>query len=58
MKKKVDKLLHKAHLIINAATGLDISKTTLDKARVEARKIYREIKEIDPDMYDRIKDDK
>lgn len=55
--KKVDKLLHKAHLIINDATGTDIPKSVLDKAKVEARKIYRQIKDIDIALYDRIKED-
>ncbi len=55
--KKVDELLHKAHLIINDATGTDIPKSVLDKAKVEARKIYRQIKDIDIEVYDRIKED-
>ena len=56
--KKVDKLLHEAHIIINEATGIDIPKTTLEKAKIEARKIYRKIKDIDSVVYDIIKDDK
>jgi len=55
--KKVDKLLHKAHLIINDATGTDIPKSVTEKAKVEARKIYRQIKDIDRAVYDRIKED-
>lgn len=55
--KKVDKLLHKAHLIINEATGTDIPKSVTEKAKVEARKIYRQIKDIDRAVYDRIKED-
>jgi len=55
--KKVDKLLHKAHLIINEATGTDIPKSVTEKAKVEARKIYRQIKDIDIEVYDRIKED-
>lgn len=55
--KKVDKLLKKAHLIINEATGTDIPRSVTEKAKVEARKIYREIKDIDPIVYDRLKED-
>lgn len=55
--KKVDKLLHKAHLIINEATGTDIPNSVTEKAKVEARKIYRQIKDIDRAVYDRIKED-
>lgn len=55
--KKVDKLLHKAHLIINEATGTDIPKSVTEKAKIEARKIYRQIKDIDRAVYDRIKED-
>jgi acyl CoA:acetate/3-ketoacid CoA transferase len=54
---KASKLLHKAHLIINEATGTDIPKSVLEKAKVEARKIYRQIKDIDRAVYDRIKED-
>ena len=52
MKKTTHKLLKKAHLIINSATGTDVSKTTLENAKREARKIYKKIKEIDPRVYD------
>jgi len=57
MKKKTHKLLRKAHRIINEATGTDISKTTLEQAKVEARKIYKIIKDSDPLVYDIIKGD-
>lgn len=52
MKKTTHKLLKKAHSIINSATGTDVSKTTLENAKREARKIYKKIKEIDPRVYD------
>ena len=52
-----DKLLHKAHLIINGATGTDIPKDVLDKAKEKARRIYNQIKTINPDVYERIKID-
>lgn len=54
---KTDKLLKEAHLIINDATGTDIPKSVLEKAKVEARKILRKIKDIDPIVYDRLKED-
>ena len=47
-KERVDSLLRKAHLIINGASGLDISKTAKENAKREARKLWKEIKEIDP----------
>jgi|TARA_R110000764_G_scaffold85788_1_gene166432 acyl CoA:acetate/3-ketoacid CoA transferase len=52
-----DKLLHKAHLIINDATGTDIPQDVLDKAKEKARRIYNQIKTINPDVYERIKID-
>ena len=51
MKKETQKLLKKAHLIINSATGIDINKTTLENAKREARKIYKKIKDVDPEIY-------
>ena len=54
---KVDKLLHKAHLIINEATGTDIPKSVTEKAKAEARKIYKQIKELDSVMYEVLKQD-
>ena len=54
-KEKVDKLLKKAHLIINEASGLDISKTTKEKAKIEARKVWKQIKEIDPKVWEVLK---
>ena len=57
MKKRTHKLLEKAHRIINNATGTDIPKSVTEKARVEARKIYRLIKDIDEEIYNRLKED-
>ena len=57
MKKRTHKLLEKAHKTINDATGTDIPKSILEKAKIEARKILRQIKDIEPDVYDRIKED-
>tara|TARA_R110000824_G_scaffold67836_4_gene175608 strand:+ start:430 stop:615 length:186 start_codon:yes stop_codon:yes gene_type:complete len=55
MKKKTSNLLRKAHLIINGATGTDVSKTTRDHAKREARKLYRKIKDLDPSVYNILK---
>ena len=57
MKKRTHELLKKAHLIINNATGIDIPKSVLEKAKIEARKVLRQIKEVEPLVYDRIKED-
>ena len=46
-KERVDRLLKQAHLIINNATGLDISKPTREQAKREARKVLKQIKGID-----------
>ena len=51
MKKTTHKLLKQAHIIINEATGTDISKTARENAKREARKLYRKIKDIDPKIY-------
>ena len=51
MKKTTHKLLKKAHSIINSATGIDVTKTARENAKREARKIYKQIKEIDPKIY-------
>jgi len=57
MKKKTSKLLYKAHLLINNATGIDIPKYKLEEAKREARKLYKEIKDIDPEIYNILKED-
>ena len=51
IKKKIDQILYDAHLIMNAATGTDISKTTRDKAKRDARKKLREIKDLDDKIW-------
>lgn len=38
-------------MIINSATGIDVTKTARENAKREARKIYKQIKEIDPKIY-------
>ena len=54
-KERVDKILKESHLIINDATGTDISKTRKEEARRESRKKLRELKDLAPDIYERIK---
>ncbi len=57
MKKTTSKLLYKAHLLINNATGTDVPKYKLDEAKREARKIYKQIKDLDPKIYNILKED-
>ena len=54
-KEKVDKILKESHIIINEATGTDISKTVKDNARRESRKKLRELKDLAPVIYERVK---
>ena len=54
-KERVDRILKEAHLIINNATGLDISKTKKDEAKREARKVLKQIKEIDSRIWENLK---
>jgi len=58
MKKATHRLLKKAHLIINEATGTDVPKYKTERAKIEARKIYAKIKQIDERIYNIIKIDK
>lgn len=51
LKKKIDKILYEAHLIVNAATGTDISKTAREQAKRDARKKLKEIKELDEKVW-------
>ena len=54
-KERIDKILKESHLIINAATGTDISKTRKDESRRESRKKLRELKDLAPIIYERVK---
>ena len=54
-KERIDKILKESHLIINDSTGTDISKTRKEEARRESRKKLRELKDLAPDIYERIK---
>jgi hypothetical protein len=54
-KDRINKILKESHMIINNATGLDISKTCKEKAKRESRKKLRELKDLAPDIYERLK---
>ena len=54
-KERIDKILKDSHLIINEATGTDISKTRKDEAKRESRKKLRELKDLAPVIYERVK---
>jgi hypothetical protein len=56
-KDKIDNILKKSHLIINDATGIDISKTQKEAAKRESRKILRELKEVDIVIYNIVKEE-
>ncbi len=57
MKKRTSNLLYKAHILINEATGIDVPKYKLDEAKREARKLYKQIKDLDPKIYNILKED-
>jgi len=54
-KERIDKILKDSHLIINEATGTDISKSRKEEARRESRKKLRELKDLAPIIYERVK---
>tara|TARA_X000001388_G_C2210787_1_gene115061 strand:+ start:939 stop:1127 length:189 start_codon:yes stop_codon:yes gene_type:complete len=54
-KEKINKILKESHLIIVESTGLDISKSRRENARRESRKKLRELKDISPIIYERVK---
>lgn len=54
-KERIDKILKDSHLIINSATGKDISKSKREEARRESRKKLRELKDLAPVIYERVK---
>ena len=56
-KEKVDEILKKSHIVINDSTGIDISKTQKAAAKRESRKILRELKEIDLEVYNIVKEE-
>jgi hypothetical protein len=52
MKKKTSKLLEEAHLAITDVRGTDVPKYKLEEANKKVRAIYRQIKEIEPAVYE------
>jgi len=54
-KERIDKILKESHLIINEATGTDITKSKKEEARRESKKKLKELKELDPVIYERVK---
>lgn len=54
-KQKIDKILKESHLIMVESTGLDITKTQRENAKRESRKKLRELKDLDPIIYERVK---
>ncbi len=54
-KERIDRILKESHLIINAATGTDISKTVKENAKRESRKKLKELRELAPRIYELIK---
>jgi len=56
-KEKVNQILKKSHIVINNSTGIDISKTQKAAAKRESRKILRELKEIDLEIYNIVKEE-
>ena len=56
-KERVDKLLKEAHLIINEASSISISKSSKDIAKRKAKQVWKKIKDIDPAIWDILKID-
>ena len=57
MKKETSDLLEQAHLTITNARGTDVPKYKLQEAYKKVRIIYKQIKQIDPAIYDKLNDD-
>lgn len=57
MKVKTHKILKKAHLIINDCSGIDIPKYKKDEAKRKAKKLLYQLKDYDPQIFERIKND-
>ena len=55
MKKKTSEILHKAHMIISESNYEGAPKTTRENAKREARKLYKLLKNIDPEVYNKLK---
>ena len=57
MKKETSNLLKEAHLTITNARGIDVPKYRLQEAYKKVRAIYRQIKDIEPAIYEVLNDD-
>ena len=55
MKAKTGEILYKAHKIMTEVNYEGVSKTAREKAKRDARKLYKLIKEVDPVIYERLK---
>ena len=51
------KILKKSHIVINEATGLDISKTKKEEAKIESMLILKDLKDIAPGIYNIVKEE-
>lgn len=51
MKKKTHKLMEKAHSLVISVTGTDVTKTEKQEVMKEVRALYRQIKDIDFDIW-------
>lgn len=51
MKKKTHKLMEKAHSLVISVTGTDVTKTERQEVMKEVRNIYKQIKEIDIEVW-------
>tara|TARA_R110001632_G_scaffold55161_5_gene135123 strand:+ start:2793 stop:2990 length:198 start_codon:yes stop_codon:yes gene_type:complete len=57
MKKKTSKLLEKTNSLVTSVTGTDITKTERQEVMKEVRLIYKQIKEIDIDIWNILNED-
>ena len=55
MKAKTSEILYKAHKIMTEVNYEGVSKPAREKAKRDAIKLYKLIKEVDPVIYERLK---
>jgi hypothetical protein len=51
MKKKTHTLMEKAHSLVISVTGTDVTKTEKQEVMKEVRALYKQIKDIDFDIW-------
>ncbi len=51
MKKKTHKLMEKAHSLVISVTGTDVTKTEKQEVMKEVRALYKQIKDVDFDIW-------